>query len=320
MDPADLERVRNAVKEQGAMLGTHQQGLIEINQNLGGVADQLQSLSAQVQQLLTTQSQLTSEQSNPAHGSSARPSPFREPRLPAPQPYDGNPNTCRSFLSQCSLSLELQSLAFPTERSRVAYLITLLSGKAREWGTAVWDANDPCCSTYQKFTEEMKKVFDRSYCGREAAREIMALRQGTRSVFDYAIEFRTLSASCKWNDDALYDAFLNGLSDSVKDELVPRELPNKLVDLMDLAGRIDARIRQRRREKASTPFRLLGRPAPTPTPTAAPELPPAEPMQVDRARVTPEERQRRRDAKACFYCGEVGHFCLACPLKDKARQ
>lgn len=190
------------------------------------------------------------------------------------------------------------------------------ASKAREWGTAVWDANDTCCSTYERFTEEMKKVFNRSYSVREAAREIMARRQGTRSVFDYAIEFCTLSASCKWNDDALYDAFLNGLSDSVKDELVPRELPSSLTDLMDLAGRIDARIRQRKWEKASTPLRLVGKTVPTP----APEQPPPEPMQIDRARVTPEERQRRRDACACFYCGELGHFCLACPLKDKARQ
>lgn len=315
MDPADLELVRTAVKEQGIMLGGHEQGLIQVNNNIGAVAEQLNSLSAQVQQLLTniSQPQQNPPHSDPPPNAPATPSPFREPRLPAPQPYDGNPDTCRSFLSQCSLSLELQSLAFPTERSRVAYLITLLTGKARDWGTAVWDANDACCSTYKKFTDEMKKVFDRSSSGREAAREIMALRQGTRSVYDYAIEFRTLSASCKWNDDALYDAFLNGLSDSVKDELVPRELPPSLTELMDLAGRIDARIRQRAREKSSAPFRAVVKLTPT-------EVPPPEPMQIDRARVTPEERQRRRDAGACFYCGKVGHFCSACPLKDKARQ
>ncbi|XP_063043653.1 uncharacterized protein LOC134437997 [Engraulis encrasicolus] len=299
MNPADLEMVKNAVKEQGAMLGTHQQGIVQVNSNLETVAEQLNSLSAQVQQLLSnaSQPQPTPPQASPAPPSPATPSPFREPRLPAPQPYDGNPNNCRSFLSQCSLTLELQSLAFPTERSRVAYLITLLTGRAREWGTAVWDANATCCSSYKTFTDEMKKVFDRSHAGREAAREIMALRQGTRSVFDYAIEFRTLSASCKWNDDALYDAFLNGLSDAVKDELVPRELPSELTELMDLAGRIDARIRQRNREK--TPAYL--RPGVKAPP---PELPPPEPMQIDRARVTPEERQRRRDTGACFYCGK----------------
>lgn len=315
MDPADLELVKTAVKEQGAMLGSHQQSLVQVNNNLGVVAEQLSSLAAQVQQLSINlpQSQPTRPLADPAPAAPATPAPFREPRLPAPQPYDGNPDTCRSFLSQCSLTLELQSLAFPTERSRVAYLITLLTGRARDWGTAVWDANAACCSTYTAFTEEMRKVFDRSFSGREAAREIMALRQGTRSVYDYAIEFRTLSASCNWNDDALYDAFLNGLSDSVKDELVPRELPSSLMELMDLAGRIDARIRQRARERSPAPSRLGFKPMPL-------GAPPPEPMQVDRARVTPEERQRRRDTGSCFYCGKVGHFCSACPLKDRAHQ
>ena len=183
----------------------------------------------------------------PSPDPQAPPSPLREPRLPAPQPYDGAPGTCRSFLSQCSLSLERQSLAFPTECSCIAYVITLLTGKTREWGTALWDAKAACCSKYKDFTDEMRKVFDRSFSGRDAAREIMKLRQGAPSVYDYAIDFRTLAASCGWNDDALFDAFLNGLSDPVKDELASRELPKNLAGLMDLTGRVDARLRQKGR-------------------------------------------------------------------------
>ena len=50
-----------------------------------------------------------------------------EPRLPAPEQYEGDPESCRSFLSTCLLVFELQHSSFPTERSRVAYVITLLS-------------------------------------------------------------------------------------------------------------------------------------------------------------------------------------------------
>ena len=58
---------------------------------------------------------------------------------------------------------------FPTERSRAAYVITLLSGSAREWGTAVWEVNEPECYDFTLFSACMKKVFDRSASGAEAA-------------------------------------------------------------------------------------------------------------------------------------------------------
>ena len=82
-----------------------------------------------------------------------------EPRLPAPERYEGNPRSCRSFLSTCSLVFKVQPSSFPTERSRVAYVITLLSGRAREWATAVWDANAPECQTFSQFFQAMRGVF-----------------------------------------------------------------------------------------------------------------------------------------------------------------
>ena len=44
-----------------------------------------------------------------------------------------------------------------------------------------------------------------------------------------------------------------------------------------------------------------------------------EPMQVCRANLTPAERQRRIRAGECIYCGQVGHFLAACPLRPKER-
>lgn len=67
----------------------------------------------------------------------------------------------------------------------------------------------------------------------------MGLQQGSWSVYDYVIEFHMLAAS-GWDDDALFDAFLIGLSDAVKDELVSRDLPQDLPGLVDLAGHVDA--------------------------------------------------------------------------------
>lgn len=151
-------------------------------------------------------------------------------------------------------------------------------------------------------------MFDRTLKGREAAREMIRLKQGVHSVYNYAIEFRTLSAACDWNEHALFDAFFNGLSDFVKDELIVRELPNDLSALVETAGRIDTRHRSRLRERA------LRQPV-IRTPPLRDADPTSESMQVDQACVSPEERQRRRQTGACYYCGQSGHLCQSCPLR-----
>lgn len=52
-----------------------------------------------------------------------------------------------------------------------------------------------------------------------------------------------LSASCVWDNHALLDAFYNGLSENVKDELASQELPSDPNTLMGLTGHIDAYLR-----------------------------------------------------------------------------
>ena len=259
----------------------------------------------------------------------------REPRLPPPERYDGDPGTCRSFLSQCSLIFELQPSTFPTERARIAYLVTLMSGKARAWATAIWEQQSHICHCYEDFTAEMRQVFDSPVSGREAARTLLRLRQGSRGVADYAIDFRTLAAESSWNYSSLFDAFHHGLSDRIKDELAARELPDSLESLISLAVRIDSRLRERDRERKD--LRSGKQP---PSYTALNQQPRSrlgyqefprelqrsaepsqtEPMQLGRASLTPAERQRRIASRSCLYCGEPGHFISTCPLKGQAHQ
>ncbi len=60
-----------------------------------------------------------------------------EPRLPTPEGYSGDPDFCRAFLTRCSMHFALQPRTFNREESKVAFVLTLLSGKAALWGTAV---------------------------------------------------------------------------------------------------------------------------------------------------------------------------------------
>lgn len=45
-------------------------------------------------------------------------------------------------------------------------------------------------------------------------------------MVDYSVEFWTLAADAKWNNEALQGVFVNGLNGQLKDELVNREIIN----------------------------------------------------------------------------------------------
>lgn len=311
-----MSAVKAVIEKQGTVLECHHQEFGQIHQSFSNIEQTLQNLTAQIQAL---QPQQVSQPLPPAEvfvsNQLAPTPPVREPRLPAPPPYAGEPGTCRAFLTQCTLNMELQTSALPTERSRIAFVISLLTGKARDWATAIWEANASCCSSFKSFSDEMLKVFDRSLKGKEAAKELLNLKQGSRSVYDYAIEFRTLAASVDWNPNALYDAFYNGLSDLVLDEISPLELPDSLEGLIDLTGKLDSRMRKRDIWRGAKYQSYV----PTSTRTISTPLDSdSEPMQIGRTRISAEERRRRRETNSCFYCGNAGHFASRCPLKGNA--
>ncbi len=243
MDSAEEIELRRALSQQGILLGRQQEELEASRRAYAEVSLQLNQLVERLDQLQVSSS------ASPGPGPEGAVPRHAEPRLNPPAPYSGEPNSCRSFLSQCSLIFALQPSCFPTELSKLAYVITLLVGQAREWGTAMWDGEQACCVSFEAFSEELRKVFDHSARGIEAARALSVLQQGEQSVSVYSIEFRTLAASYGWNEKALWDHFLHGLAEHVKDEIYSLELPAGLDGLIDLAIQVDDRIALRSRHR-----------------------------------------------------------------------
>ncbi|KAJ8004513.1 hypothetical protein DPEC_G00137050 [Dallia pectoralis] len=214
-----------------------------------------------------------------------------------------------------------------------------MSGRALTWASAVWEQKSPVCARLEDFTAELKRVFGPPGSDRISSRGLFRLRQGTRTVGEYSIEFRTLAANSSWCHVSLYDAFAQGLSGEIKDELAARELPRDINSLIDVATRIDNRIRERQSTRSqggtrATSFRL---PSERPAGPLAPlergypsalhrkglsgaEGSDTEPMQVGRARLSSAARQQRVDSRCCLYCGEAGHFIAHCPVKGSAHQ
>lgn len=125
--------------------------------------EQIGASGRAIQALVTQVSELTSQfQRLRAPTAPAPPPPVPqgifhqpEPRIPAPERYSGEPNLCRTFLTKCSIYFSLQPVTFASEESKVALVMTLLSGRAAQWGTAVWQNEHQCCSSFQALELEM---------------------------------------------------------------------------------------------------------------------------------------------------------------------
>ncbi len=87
----------------------------------------------------------------PAPPSSASASPMALPAV-----YIGDPAGCGGFLLQLSLYIEMQSRKFLSERSKVAFQISLLSDQALIWAKAIWNANTAIINSYEVFTNHFK--------------------------------------------------------------------------------------------------------------------------------------------------------------------
>ncbi|MGL5597224.1 MAG: DUF4939 domain-containing protein [Aeromonas sp.] len=315
MDTAGADPLSSALRQQGALLGQQAHRLSVTVQEVESLNTQYADLAGRLEAL-----RLETARALPAATSDfpdRRPDP--EPHANNPPVYDGDPNACQAFLSQCALVFALQPRRYSTEQTRVAFVITLLTGRAREWGVAVWNAQDPCCVTFEAFRTEMTKLFDRSARGDEAAALLSRLLQKGSSVTDYAIRFKTLAAACDWNPSALRARFLEGLDPAIVDELAATEPPRELDSLIDLALRVEGRLVRRRLLRLPS-SRVMLPSHDSPSPAGFPDDSAPEPMQLGRLRLTPLQKQQRLTQGLCFYCGKPDHRVAQCPLKAKAHQ
>uniref|UniRef100_A0A8C1ITY2 DUF4939 domain-containing protein n=1 Tax=Cyprinus carpio TaxID=7962 RepID=A0A8C1ITY2_CYPCA len=75
-----------------------------------------------------------------------------------PASYTGD-TACGGFLLQVVLYIEMQSQKFSSKRAKVAFLISLLKGKALLWEKAIWNADSAIINSYDAFMNHSKEVF-----------------------------------------------------------------------------------------------------------------------------------------------------------------
>ncbi|KAK3545156.1 hypothetical protein QTP70_001671, partial [Hemibagrus guttatus] len=193
--------------------------------------------------------------------------------------------------------------------TKCAFLLSLLTGKALEWASAVWDADPLIRASYAHFEEAIREVFEHPAGGKDISVQLMEIRQGSESAADYAIRFRTLAAQSEWNDAALWAVFRAGLNPALQTELACHVEATSLSQFVATAIRLD-NLRRQRRTGASD--MASARPRVRMDCPGRGDRDP-EPMQLGRSRLAEEERRPRGPPRRCYNCGSTGHLSPRCP-------
>ncbi len=194
------------------------------------------------------------------------------------------------------------SQKFLTERSKVAFLISLLLDQALIWAKAIWNANTAIINSYKAFTNHFKEVFGSATGALSEADQLLRLRQGTSSTHEYTVKLHTLAATCGWNESALLSTYRQGLDVRIRAQMAIYDDNVGLESFMQKANRISY--------PACHPAEAAHQPASPANGSPVPES-----MHVGMSRLSAHERARRWTAGLCVYCASPDHYIQACPVK-----
>ena len=136
----------------------------------------------------------------------------------------------------------MQPHLYPTERSKVAFVISQLQGKALLWADSIWTQNNPVIQSYSSFIDHFREVFGRPAWDPSIGEKLYNLKQGKMSVNEYALQFRTLAATSGWNEQALLTTYRQGLEPRVRLHLAAYEDTIRLERFIQLSIRFATRM------------------------------------------------------------------------------
>ncbi len=71
--------------------------------------------------------------------------------------FTGVVEECSGFLLQCSLALEMQPHLYTTDRAKIAFIISLLIGRALQWAETIWTQSGTVTQSVNSFIEHFNK-------------------------------------------------------------------------------------------------------------------------------------------------------------------
>jgi len=206
----------------------------------------------------------------------------------------------------------MQPHLFPTERAKIAFIISLLQGKALQWAESIWGQAGTITHSLSGFTNHLQDVFGVSVRDFTAGEQLYHLQQGNMPIHEYALRFRTLAAASGWDESPLLTTYRQGLEARLRLHLAAFDDTMGLERFIQLSIRVASRMHSCMKDQQSLTHSnpLLRRPENISPPELVPE-----PMLVDNTRLSLTERHRRLSQGLCLYCGASGHTITTCPVR-----
>jgi hypothetical protein len=251
--------------------------------------------------------------------------------LPLPTKFKGLPD--EMTFSEFKAKLHTAFLRFPdalsTDSEKINYAFQSMEGTPSRQLAPIVNGeisdDDGLLQSYDNLMSYLHEIYGDQHQLDEVTHKLIRLRQSS-TMIEYITQFRTLSARTRWNEPAQLARFKDGLSDDIKTLLASQwHALTSLRDTMSAATtayqnlQAQHRFRPRSAHTQSRPHQHQApRRPPTTTTAASPSSGPT-PMDLDAMRfkkLTPAEKQHRRDNGLCLYCGDGDHFASACPKKS----
>ncbi len=165
----------------------------------------------------------------------------------------------------------MQPHLYTTDSAKIAFLISLLMGRALQWAETIWSQAGTVTLSFDNFIAHFREVFGRPAGDTSVSEQLYHLRQG---VNDYALKFRTLAAASGWNECLLLTTYWQGLEPRVRLQLTAYDNSYGLECFIQLSIRCATRMQSYIEEHQLSPFTpFLRRPD-----TISPPEPDHEPM------------------------------------------